>query len=111
MRGGGELWSWYWGRATTLKSEAERKRRNAPAAERMAQSAERRHVRAAADLALREREQQQRQQQSQRASFQAAGRRANQDMEMGEMRHVDLGVASTPPYSPPNPQPAPGEQT
>ena len=107
MRGGGGIWSWYGARLSTLKAEAERKRRNAAAAERMAQSAERRHVRATADLALREKEQQQRQ----RASFQAAGREANQDIEMGEVRHVDLGVASTPPYAPPNPQPAPGEQT
>ena len=111
MRGGGGVWTWYWGRAATLQAEAERKRRNAAAAERMAQSAERRHARAAADLALRQREQQQRQQQSQRASFQAAGRQSTQDIEMGVMGDVDLGDATTPPYTPPNPQPPNGEQT
>ena len=111
MRGGGGLWSWYWGRTSTLKSEAERQRRNAASAERMAKAAEQRHARATADLAFREREQRQRQQQRLRTAFREAGRQAHQEIEMGVMRDVDLGEATTPPYTPPDPLAANGEQT
>ena len=111
MRGGGGLWSWYWGRTSTLKSEAERQRRNAASAERMAKAAEQRHARANADLRFREREFRERQQQRLRTAFRDAGRGATEELEMGVMRDVDLGDATSPPSTPSASQAANGEET
>ena len=52
-----------------------------------------------------------RQQQRLRTAFRDAGRQAHQDIEMGVMRDVDLGDATTPPYTPPDSQAANGEET